>query len=259
MDTLLPNVLDSLLPSLLPRFLTASSPAPSSSQQSIASQISHAPPPAALSALGITLREHVACRIKCELESIYAHTLGHANYLRNTADLEVGEVLEEGMLEFGIEKQHTMDEVERVVDEKLHAFEKECQDLVEYVEERVGKKADDIVDHTRERLDELGYREKIDLGREREELRKNKEDLRREREDLRREREDMRREREDMRREREDLRREKAILGIDQRAENEERRAAQGCGRGEQRNRAGSAPDQLSSDPPKTCRCSFNL
>ena len=111
----------------------------------------HTPPPPELSALGTMLGEHVACRIKGELESIYAHTLSNANYVRKKADLEVEEVLEEGMVQFGMEKQHAMDEVEEVVHEKLEEFVEECANLVKYVEESVEKKANDIFDHTRER------------------------------------------------------------------------------------------------------------
>ncbi|KAF2853901.1 hypothetical protein T440DRAFT_293083 [Plenodomus tracheiphilus IPT5] len=207
LDTLLPNVLDSLLPSLLPRILTTSSPEPSYSQQSIASQISYTPPPATLSAFGITFTEHVARKVEGELGKIYAHTLSHAKYLRNTADLEVEDVLEEGRLQFGIEKQDTLDEVERVVDEKLQAFRETCEGLGEYVQESVGEKAELVVDDTKQRLDELGHKEKVNLERDREELSKDKEELMREKEELRRDKEELRRERKHSRRERKILRR----------------------------------------------------
>ncbi|KAJ4993163.1 hypothetical protein SVAN01_01515 [Stagonosporopsis vannaccii] len=94
-SALLPDLLSSLLPALLPRLLALQSPSPAPTLLSGPSQRSTPPPdlsalrpaPAApLSALGVSVSDHVARSIEAHLSSLYAHTLSHAHFLRNEAD-----------------------------------------------------------------------------------------------------------------------------------------------------------------------------
>ncbi|KAF2631340.1 hypothetical protein BU25DRAFT_320872, partial [Macroventuria anomochaeta] len=119
-ESILPSMLDSLLPTLLPR---------------------------------ITLSQDVARRIEGELGSIYAHTLSHANYLRNTADAELFDAVTE---------------LERAADSKLEEFREECDGVVEDVRERVAQKGYEVCDDVRESLDIFKCEEKVSLERERE-------------------------------------------------------------------------------------------
>jgi len=185
LSTLLPSMLPSMLSAILPHLLTATSPAPisqtstspTSSQCSTASQISHPAPPPALSALGISLSDHIVRKIEGQLENIYAHTLRHANYLRHEAGEEFNDAREEERLMLRIEKDDAVSDLERVADKVVE----ECRDRVAEVEEsvleRVGWRADEVADTAVERLERLERR----LERERGWLDWEKEVLRRER------------------------------------------------------------------------------
>ena len=204
--TLLPSVLESLIPRLL------TSPSAPASPNSPASQLSTAPSPPALSALGVTLSEHVSRRMTAELETLYAHTLSHANFLRNAADDEFQMMLEE-------EKAA----LERVAEEKFGEFKEQCEGVGEDVE---GCVRDGL------RAERVGLeREKVSLERVRAELES-------EREELRRDKEELRRDKQDLRSEREDLRRERAVLRTERKAFERERRDSRCADSG---NRAGIA------------------
>ena len=191
-------MLGNLLPSLLPRLLSASSP--TGSQHSIASQISTAPPPAALSALGISLGDHMASRIEDELENLYAHTLSHANYLRNTADAEFFDERELERLAF-----------DRVAETKFEEFKEQCEDFGKAELERVGWKTDELGDKLAAQVDRL-KEERLSLEQWKEELRRDKEELRRDREDLRRDKRELRKDKKNLRKQKRELQREREVV-----------------------------------------------
>ncbi|PSN68127.1 hypothetical protein BS50DRAFT_492624 [Corynespora cassiicola Philippines] len=211
--------------------------------------LSPGPPcsPAAPTALSASLYKRLGNRIEGELGGIYAQTLSHANYLQKTAYMEFEEELEDSRLQFGIDKQDAVYEVQNQADQTLQALTEDCENLVEYVEEKANQKAYEVVDRTSERLDELGQkvsleREREELKRDKEELRKDKEELRKDKEELRKDKEELRRDKEGLRRDKKRLRRDRENLQNDQMRFESEKRAVKVNGRGEQGNRAGSAP-----------------
>jgi chromosome segregation ATPase len=191
-------MLGNLLPSLLPRLLSTSSPA--GSQHSIASQISTAPPPAALSALGISLGDYVTSRIDGELENLYAHTLSHANYLRNTADAEFFDEREMERLAF-----------DRVAETKFEEFKEQCEDFGEAELERVECKMDELGNNLTGQVERL-KEERLRLEQEKEELRREKEELRRDRKDLRRDKQELRRDKKNLRKQKRNLERKREVI-----------------------------------------------
>ncbi|UPX16755.1 uncharacterized protein EKO05_0007141 [Ascochyta rabiei] len=199
-STIIPSMLETLIPSLLPRLLTASSPSPTPSLQSMASQTSTTPPPPVLSALGVSLGEHMTHRIEHELSSLYHHTVSHANHLRNAADAQFFDELEGKRLEF-----------ECVAEYRFGEFKDMIEECGEAEVERVGCKMDEFCDKAMEEVDKL-QEEKADLKREREELKNDKAELRLEKEELRLEKECLRREKQELRVEKEHVRRQKRVL-----------------------------------------------
>lgn len=223
---LLPDIVGTLLPSLLPRLLAASSPTPSS-QHSLASQLSQSPPPPKLSALGITLHDRLAGKLESDIRYVYAHTLSHANWLRNTADDRFADMLEEERLA-----------LERVAEEKFEEFKARCEGIEEDVTERVGRKAEELGEAVTSRLEE----ERLILEREREEFKQAKNELRMERDELRKDREDLRLDKQDLRQQKEDLRRESEALCNERRCFEAKRRQVMFVRESATLTRAGSAP-----------------
>lgn len=217
-------MLNTLLPTLLPRLLTASSPSPAPSLSSMASQLSTAPSQPVLSALGISLGEHVTRRIEHELSSLYAHTVSHANYLRNAADAEFFEEWEGERLAF-----------EKVAEVKYAEFKEMVEECGEAEVERVGERVDEHGNKVVEDLARLN-KEKSDLNLEREELKKDREELRLERVELRRDKRELRADKKDLRRQKRALQREKEGLQAPRSTANRTR------GHDVRSARAGSAP-----------------
>jgi hypothetical protein len=128
-----PSVLEAVLPTLLTT--------PLSPSQSPKSRSSKPPPQSALTTLGTILGEHVKRSLEQKLESIYADTLSHASYLRDTADTEFLEEVADGRTDLIIAKEDCVTELERVAAEKVDVFREECE-----VEEKgVGDRIDDRV------------------------------------------------------------------------------------------------------------------
>lgn len=176
-DTLLPNVLETILP----RLLTLSSPTIPLSQQLIDSQCPEIPPtPPVLSAFTSTFGDYVAGQIKGELSRLYADSLAHWNYLRHEVDEDFQDVFNDQKIEVGMEKEAAIAEVEKVISGKLQEFKGMCELLIEELGETAGDeaevKASKVVDHTLQRLDKWGRKEKANLERGTEELLKNRED-----------------------------------------------------------------------------------
>ncbi|KAL1609421.1 hypothetical protein SLS59_000925 [Nothophoma quercina] len=223
-ESLLPNLLDKLMPSLLPRLLYTSTP--STSQHSIASQLSTAPsPPTTLSALGVSLGDHMTSRIEEELSRLYAQTLSHANYLRNSADAEFFEERELERLAF-----------DRMAETKFEEFKGQCEGLGEAELAHVEEKMDELGERLTERVDRL-REERERLEREKEELRKDREEVRRDKEDLRRDKRELRRDKKSLRKQKRDLQREREREVFRCRRSEDET-----SGHDAQRTRAGTAP-----------------
>ena len=223
-ESLLPNLLDKLMPSLLPRLLYASSP--SMSQYSIASEMSTAPsPPTALSALGVSLGDHMTSRIEEELSRLYAQTLSHANYVRNSADAEFFEERELERLAF-----------DRMAETKFEEFKGQCEDLGEAELAHVEEKMDELGERLTERVDRL-REERGRLEREKEELMKDREEVRRDKENLRRDKRELRRDKKSLRKQKRDLQREREREVFRCRRSEDET-----SGHDAQRTRAGTTP-----------------
>lgn len=136
------------------------------------------PPAAPLSSLGATLSEHVAKQVESQLHSIYNQTLSHAAYLRNAADVEFFEALEDHKVDLLLVKQDSLAELEREAVDRLEVLREDAGDVVEEVGEWIGDLACETFDGTRHKMDKLRNveKEKVSLA-----LRRGQEDLRRER------------------------------------------------------------------------------
>ncbi|KAJ4311537.1 hypothetical protein N0V94_007909 [Neodidymelliopsis sp. IMI 364377] len=171
--------------------------------------------PQPVSSLGTLLSACMAKKVEKELQNIYGQTLSHANYLRNTADVEFFEALEEHRIDLVMVKEDAVAELEKMVTDTLEAFREQCEDVGEASLERVAEKADDICDNVTQRLHE---REQGGKGRSK-------------------------CEREELRRDRGWLGWEKEVLERDKRRFEHERRQKNECSDSETRDRrAGSAP-----------------
>ena len=233
-SSMLPNILDTLLPSLLPRLLTATSPTPST-QHSIASQLSHAAATPQLTALGISLHDRLANTLESEISAIYAHTLSHANWLRNTADDKFADMLEEERLA-----------LERVAEENFQDFKERCDGVEEDIVEQLGWRAEKLCDDVLKRL-QKGMEEskslKEELMKVREERMQDKNELWREKEELRKDREDLRLDKQVFRMEKKDFERGRDSLRTERlRFEAEKLQAVQERPSAAPPIRAGSAP-----------------
>ncbi|KAJ4348968.1 hypothetical protein N0V95_005016 [Ascochyta clinopodiicola] len=183
--TFLPGVLRQVL-SDLPEIRTTPASPSISVAASVSSQTSIPPPP--LSSLNTPLDSRVARHVEAQLQSIYDHTLSHASYLRNAADAEMFEVLEDYKLDMNMIKDDALVELDREVVDKLEHFRADVADVVDEVGERVGERADELCDDVRERLDAIANTAKVGLQREQTELEREKKWLVWEREVLERDR-----------------------------------------------------------------------
>lgn len=163
-------------------------------------------------------------RIEHELSSLYAHTVSHANYLRNAADAEFFEERESERLAF-----------EKVAEVKYAEFKEMIEECGEAEVERVAERVDEHGNKVIEDLARLN-KEKADLNLEREELKKDREELRLERAELRKDKRELRADKEDLRRQRRALQREKEGLQAPRPSVNRTR------GHDARSARAGSAP-----------------
>ena len=159
---LLPSVLETLLPDLLAAPLS-----PSLSSLSASSQTSVPPPPLALSTLGTILSERVVLGLERKLGSICDRMLSHASYLRNTADVEFSEEVEDYRLDLIMAKEDCGADLDRVIADKLGGFKEECEAEEKQIGDRVEQTVDMAYDRVSEKIDALVNREREVLRRER--------------------------------------------------------------------------------------------
>ncbi|KAF9691055.1 hypothetical protein EKO04_011262 [Ascochyta lentis] len=170
--TLLPGVVERVLPNVLSELRAVpTSPSPSAAV-SVSSQTSIPPPP--LSTLNPFFNSHIARRVESQLHSIYDHTLSHASYLRNTADAELFELLEDYKADLQMVRDDALAELNHEVVHKFERFREDAVNTVDEVGELVSERADEVCDDVKERLDGLRAKGKESLKRERANLEREK-------------------------------------------------------------------------------------
>jgi hypothetical protein len=123
---LLPGALKALLPELLTAGRSPS-PSPSSSPSPSASSKTSTPPLLKLSSLGPFRSDYMARGVKRKLETIFESTASHAAYLRDEADTEFVEGLEEYKLDVTIAKEDCVNDLSRVTEKMLEEFKATCE------------------------------------------------------------------------------------------------------------------------------------
>ena len=165
-ETVLPEVLQALLPGMLPRFLISSplssSPSPSPSRRRNLHQTPK-PNPKSISSLHNLISSRAAAHAEAQLQKIYDETLDHATDLRNEADVEFQDFIEDQKFDVTMAKDDGVEELNRVFDEKVEEFKDCTAEILESVEERAETVYIDVCD----KLDNLVGKEKAYLKRER--------------------------------------------------------------------------------------------
>lgn len=151
--------MEALLPSLL---TVPSSPSPSLP----ASATSKPPSPTALSSLGNLLGARVARQVETQLQSIYNHTLSHAAWLRDTADEEFLEVLDERRLDLVMTKEDFMDEMDRAGVTKREEFLDQVEEVASDCLGMMANSANRVCDDAKQHLDDFAKEERARIQRE---------------------------------------------------------------------------------------------
>jgi uncharacterized protein with gpF-like domain len=122
------------------------------------------PDPRSISSLRNLISSRAAAHAEAQLQKIYDETLDHATDLRNTADVDFQDFLEDQKFDVTMAKDDGVAELNRMFDEKVEEFKDCTAAILESVEERAETVYVDVCD----RLDDLIEREKTCLKRERE-------------------------------------------------------------------------------------------
>ena len=144
-ETLLPDALQALLPDMLPRLFAIPPSSPSLSQPSAN------PNTNSISPLRALINAHVAAHTKAQLQKFHTETVDHVAYLRDAADVEFLEELDEHRLDVTLVKDDGIAELNRILDNKLVEFRERAVEITESVEEHAEK----VYIDTCERLDRL--------------------------------------------------------------------------------------------------------
>jgi hypothetical protein len=120
--------------------------------------------PTTTSSLRTLISTRAAAHAEAQLQKIYDETVDHAADLRNTADVDFHEFLEEQKFDVTMVKDDSVAELNRMFDEKVEEFKDSTAEILEGVEERAEMVFIDACD----RLDSLLGRERAFLRRERE-------------------------------------------------------------------------------------------
>jgi F0F1-type ATP synthase membrane subunit b/b' len=184
--TLLPEVLRKILPDMLPHLVAMSSPSLSPSQSNRILTQNRLP------SLGALINARATAHVESQLQKIYDDTLEHATGLRNAADLEFQDVLDEYKLTAEVEFQEVVDEqkldltmakdevtteLARTIDDKLYEFKESAAEIVE----NLGEQAEMVYLEVREKLDGLVGKERACLKLERETTERDRRAFERER------------------------------------------------------------------------------
>jgi hypothetical protein len=165
-EAVLPGVLQALLPGMLPRFYvdspSPSSPSPSPTRRRKLDQTPK-PNPRSISSLRNLISSRAAAHAEAQLQKIYDDTLDHATDLRNEADTEFRDFLENEKFDVTMARDDGVEELNRMFDEKVEEFRDCTAEILESVEERAEMVYVDVCD----RLDDLVGKEKTYLKRER--------------------------------------------------------------------------------------------
>lgn len=157
-------MMGNFLPSALPHLLAVASPPPPSSP---GSPTPNPPPPTALSSLGNLLGAHITRQVETQLQSIHNHTLSHAAWLRNTADDEFSDMLEERRVDLVMTKEDALDEMDRAVTTKREDFHGQIEEVAEDFLSTLANSADQVCDNAKQRLDDYAREEQARIQRER--------------------------------------------------------------------------------------------
>jgi hypothetical protein len=170
---LLPDALQAILPAILARMLAVptSPPPPSPSKDKPPSKQapsvpSEAPPPPPYSnpmaPLHRLLHNHLTTHADALAKQVTLDTHSHATWLRDTADLELQEQLDDQRLEFTVLKEDGLMEMHRVCDANLQALEEHAAEVVETVERETAV----AYTSAREKLDAFVGEQRMGIVRE---------------------------------------------------------------------------------------------
>jgi hypothetical protein len=148
---LLPSVVQTALPDVLTRVLAV----PTTSSQPTSS-------PNPISPLHKLILTHLTDHAQELAKQVTTDTLEHATDLRNTADIELQEQLEDHRLEFAVLKEDGLMEMHRLCDAKLEELDVRTTQLIESVEQESA----DTYTETRQKLDELVGEQRMKLVKE---------------------------------------------------------------------------------------------
>jgi hypothetical protein len=156
---MLPSMMEALLPSLLTVLLLLLLSLP-------ASATSKPPSPTALSLLGNLLGARVARQVETQLQSIYNYTLSYAAWLRDTADKEFLEVLDEQRLDLIMTKEDFMDEMDRAGVTKREEFLDQVEEVASDCLGMMANSANRVCDNAKQHLDDFAKEEGTRIQRE---------------------------------------------------------------------------------------------
>jgi hypothetical protein len=153
------SMMEALLPSLLTVLSSLSPSLP-------ASATSKPPSLTALLSLGNLLGARVARQVKTQLQSIYNHTLSYAAWLRDTADEEFLEVLDERRLDLVMTKEDFMDEMDRAGVTKREEFLDQVEEVASDCLGMMANSANRVCDDAKQHLDDFAKEERARIQRE---------------------------------------------------------------------------------------------
>jgi hypothetical protein len=169
---LLPDTLRAVLPAILTCMLAVpTSPPPSPSKDTSPSKeapplpSNTLPPPPyynPMAPLHKYLRNHLTTHADALAKQVTLDTHSHATWLRDTADLELQEQLDDQRLEFTVLKEDGLMELHRVCDAKLQALEEHAAEVVKSVERETAV----AYTSAREKLDALVGEQRMGIARE---------------------------------------------------------------------------------------------
>lgn len=148
---LLPGVVQTALPDILTRVLAV----PTTSSQPTSSSNPISP-------FHKLILTHLTDHAQELAKQVTTDTLEHATDLRNTADIELQEQLEDHRLEFAVLKEDGLMEMHRLCDAKLEELDERTTQLIESVEQESA----DAYTETRQKLDELVGEQRMQLVKE---------------------------------------------------------------------------------------------
>ncbi len=124
--------------------------------------------PKPISSLGTLITSQVAAQVQSQLQNIYTETLDHAHALRNTADDEFLDAVQDHRLDVLMTKDDSIAELHRDIDSIVTELKQSTADIVEEAGEQAEKvfrdvcaRLDKLVEEKKARLEPHAHGEKM--------------------------------------------------------------------------------------------------